>query len=341
MAPKKVVYVGRSEPDTALIEHGLEGLDYEIDISIVETPGEIIEAIKGADVILNGGVEMSREVIEEIDQAVAIIVGSHGFNQIDHNAATAQGVMVVNCAGFCTEEVSNHAIVMLMASAKKLTILNNLVKAGKWGAETRNALMPMAPIDGQTLGVVAFGNIARAVARKAQALGMNVIAYDPYCPPWITKEYRVRPVATLEELAAESDFVSMHTPLNDETRGMLGEAFFKAMKPTAYFINTCRGPTVDEKALIRALQNGEIMGAGLDVFEEEPTSPDNPLLKMDNVIVTPHSAGSSNNSRVRSPLRVGQETARLLNGNWPMSVVNPEVRANLAMRPAALNVYSD
>ena len=170
---------------------------------------------------------------------------------------------------------------------------------------------------------------------------MDVITYDPYCPPWVTKEYRVRPVATLEELAAESDFVSMHTPLNDETRQLVGESFFKAMKQSAYFVNTCRGPTVDEAALIRALQSGEIAGAGLDVFEQEPTPADNPLLKMDNVIVTPHSAGSSNLSRVRSPIRVGSETARVLKGNWPMSVVNPEVRAKLPMRPAAENVYGD
>ncbi|MCH8826203.1 MAG: C-terminal binding protein [Chloroflexi bacterium] len=339
--PQRVAYIGRSAPETALIEQGLEGLDYELDINIVETPGEIIEAIKGADIILNGGVSMPKEVIDEIDTAQAIIVGSHGFNHIDHNAATEKNVMIVNCAGFCTEEVSNHAILMVMACAKKLTILNDMVKRGKWGVETRNILMPMAPIDGQTLGLVAFGNIARAVSRKAQALGMDVITYDPYCPPWITKEYRVRPVATLEELAADSDFVSVHMPLNDETRQLIGEPFFKAMKSAAYFVNTCRGPTVDEAALIRALQNGEIAGAGLDVFEEEPTSPDNPLLKMDNVIVTPHSAGSSNNSRVRSPLRVGQETARLLRGNWPMSIVNPEVRANITMRPMAENVYGE
>ena len=338
MAEHKVAYIGRSAPDTTLIENGLEGLDYELDISIVETQGEIIEACKGADVILNGGVEMPREVIEEIDTAQAIIVGSHGFNHIDHNAATEQGLMIINSAGFCTEEVSNHAILMLMACAKKLTILHNLVRDGKWGAETRNAIMPMAPIDGQTLGLVAFGNIARAVSRKATALGMDIITYDPYCPPWITKEYRVRPVASLEELAADSDFVSVHVPLNDETRKLIGADFFKAMKPTAYFVNTCRGPTVDEAAMIEALRNGEIMGAGLDVFEEEPTPADNPLLKMDNVIVTPHSAGSSNNSRTASPIRVGQETARVLKGSFPMSLVNPEVRSALPIREAALNV---
>ena len=336
--PQKVAYIGRAEPDTTLIENGLEGLDYELDISVVETQGEVIEACKGADVILNGGVPMPREVIDEIDAAQAIIVGSHGFNHIDHNAATDNSIMIVNSAGFCTEEVSNHAILMLLACAKKLTILHNLVRAGKWGAETRDAIMPMAPVDGQTLGLVAFGNIARAVARKAQALGMDVITYDPYCPPWITKEYRVRPVGSLTELAADSDFVSMHTPLNDETQKLVGADFFKAMKPSAYFINTCRGPTVDEAALISALNGGEIAGAGLDVFEEEPTPADNPLLAMDNVIVTPHSAGSSNNSRAASPIRVGQETARVLKGNFPMSIVNPEVRSKLPIREPAINV---
>ncbi len=335
---QKVAFIGRSTPDTTLIENGLEGIDYEIETHVVETQGEIIEACKGADVILNGGVEMPREVIDEIDAAQAIIVGSHGFNHIDHNAATDNGIMLINSAGFCTEEVSNHAILMLMACAKKLTILHNLVRAGKWGAETREAIMPMAPIDGQTLGLVAFGNIARAVARKATALGMDIITYDPYCPPWITKEYRVKPVSTLEELAADSDFVSMHTPLNDETRKLVGADFFKAMKPTAYFINTCRGPTVDEAALIDALRNGEIAGAGLDVFEEEPTPADNPLLQMENVIVTPHSAGSSNNSRTASPIRVGHETARVLRGGFPMSLVNPEVRSKLPIRDAAVNV---
>jgi D-3-phosphoglycerate dehydrogenase len=341
MAEKKVAYISRGEVDTHLIEQGLEGLDYELEVHIVNSPGETIEAIKGADVILNGGIEMRKEVIDEIDTAQAIIVGSHGFNHIDHEAATEKGIMIVNCAGFCTEEVSNHAILLLMACAKKLTILHNLVRQGRWGADTRNAMMPMSPIDGQTLGLVALGNIARAAARKAQALGMNVIAYDPYVAPWVAREYRVEMVPSLEELASRSDFVSMHTPLNNETRHLVGEPFFKAMKPTAYFINTCRGPTVDEAALIRALETGEIAGAGLDVFEQEPTPADNPLLKMDNVIVTPHSAGTSNNSRVRSPIRVGQETARLLTGRWPMSVVNPEVRAKLPMRPPAQNVYAD
>ena len=218
---------------------------------------------------------------------------------------------------------------------RKLTILNDLTKQGKWGKDTRNALMPMPTVTDQTLGLVSLGNIGRAVARKSQALGMKVIAYDPYLQPWISREYKVSMVSSLEELAQESDFVSMHTPLNNQTRKLIGSAFFKSMKSTAYFINTCRGGTVDEKALIKALGDNELAGAGLDVFEEEPTSPENPLLQMENVIVTPHSAGSSNRSGIAGQTQVGQETARLLKGSLPMSLVNPEVRSKIEIRPPA------
>jgi len=197
--------------------------------------------------------------------------------------------------------------------------------------------MPLPPIDGQTLGLVGLGDIARATARKAQVFGLEIISYDPYVTPWDAKEYKVELVASLDDLARRSDFVSVHVPLNDETRKLLGAPFFKAMKPTAYFINTCRGPAVDEQALIQALQNGELAGAGLDVFEQEPTPSDNPLLKMDNVIVTPHSAGGSEASRVAAPTQIGQEAARILKGTWPMSLVNPEVRASIEVRTAGRN----
>ena len=334
----KISVISRSgESNTDLIEEQIEGLDYELEKFACASEGETIEAMTGADIVIDAGVPLPREVIEETEGVQAILVGSHGFNHIDHEAATDQGIMLVNSAGFCTEEVSNHAIMFILACAKKLTHLNDLVKAGKW-EESRSVVLPMVPIYDQTLGLVAFGNIARATARKAQAFGIDVIAFDPYCPPWIAMEYRIRLVDSLEELAAESDFVSVHAPLNNETKGLLSDDFFRAMKPTAYLINTCRGPVVDEAALITALQNGEIAGAGLDVFEDEPTYPENPLLKMDNVMVTPHSAGTSNMSFIRSGVQVGQETSRLLNGTFPMSVVNPEVRHSIEGRPAATNV---
>ena len=338
MAKHKIAFISATESDTKLLEEQLVGLDYEMDAQVCKSHGETIEAVKGADVIVNHGVLMPREVIEEIDAARAIVSFGHGFDRIDHNAATDQGVMVVNTAGFCTEEVSNHTIMLLLACTRKLAMLNNYVKDGRWKPGARPQLLPMEPIDGQTLGLVGFGNIGRGTARKAKAFGLEVVVYDPYVQPWIAREYKVTVVGSLEELARRSDFVSMHVPLNDETRKLVGDSFFKAMKPAAYFINTCRGPTVDEQALIRALQTGEIAGAGLDVFEEEPTPTDNPLLKMDNVTVTPHSAGASNVSVPAFPVQIGQETARILRGTWPMSLVNPEVRAKLSGRPMAVNV---
>jgi D-3-phosphoglycerate dehydrogenase len=338
MAQHKVALITRSSTDVTLVEEGLAGLDYEMSVQVCGSDGEAIEAVKGADVIVDIGVPMPRQVIEGIDGAKAIVSIGHGFDNVDHHAATEQGVMVVNTAGFCTEEVANHSIMMLLACAKKLTVLHDLVRAGRWGAEAAAQTVDLPPIDGQVLGLVGLGNISRATALRAKVFGLEVIAYDPYVPAWTAKEYRVELVPSLDALASRSDFVSMHTPLNDETRKLIGASFFAAMKPTAYFINTCRGPTVDEQALIAALQNSAIAGAGLDVFEQEPTPANNPLLKMDNVIVSPHSAGASIGARASAERRLGEEAARILNGTWPMSLVNPEVRVGIPERPPAVNI---
>ena len=337
MPRHKISVITATEPDLDTIEAQLTGLDYETEIHISNSVGETIEAVKGGDVIINLGVPMPREVMQGIDTAQAIVSIGHGFDRHDDEAATDQGVMLVNCAGFCTEEVSNHAIMLLLACAKNLALFDKAIKTGQWGGQLRTQTSPMPPIGGQTLGLIGVGNIARATARKAQALGLTTIGHDPYVQPWTAKEYRVELVGSLEELASRSDFVSMHVPLNNETRKLLGESFFKAMKPTAYFINTCRGPTVDEQALIKALQSGQIAGAGLDVFEQEPTPADNPLLKMDNVVVTPHSAGTSTVSVPTAQKQIGEETARILRGTYPMSLVNPDVRAKIPARPPAVN----
>ena len=336
VSSSKIVLLSSSQSGLPLVEAQLGGIDHEMEVHVCNSQGEAIEAIKGADVIINLDVPMPREVIEEIDNAQAIVSHGHGYDHIDHNAATDQGVMLVSCAGFCTEEVSNHAIMLLLACNKKLAQLNNIVKQGGWVTDAS----PVSPIDGQTLGLVGLGDIARATARKARAFGLELIAYDPYIQPWIAKEYNVALVGSLEELAGRSDFVSVHLPLTDGTRKLLGETFFKAMKPTAYLINTCRGPTVDEGALIDALDSGEIAGAGLDVFEQEPLPSDSPLLKMDNVTVTPHSAGTSDASGPAGEVRLGEETARILRGTWPMSLVNPQVKAKISARPPAVNVPS-
>lgn len=336
MAKHKIVYATGSEPKTHLIEQSLVGLDYELEVRICKSQEEAIEASQGADVII-AGVPITRTVIESTNGLLAIFALGHGYNMIDVDTATAKGIVVGNLAGSSTEEVSNHAIMMLLACAKRLTVHHQNVREGKWYGNEFVGIPKMPTIHGDVLGLVSFGNIARATARKAAVFGLTVLAYDPYIEPWIAKEYSVELVTDLNDIAARSDFVSIHTPLTNMTNKLIGKSFFEAMKPSANLINTARGEIIDEAAMIRALEVGEIAGAGLDVFEKEPVSPDNPLLRMENVIVTPHFAAASGISHPTFQIRLGQEISRVLSGTWPMSIINPEVRANLPMRPPATN----
>jgi len=291
------------------------------------TEDEVIEAAKDADVILAEGAQITRRAMEALPKCKAIINYGVGFDTIDVDAATDNNILVANtpAPSWCIEEVSNHAIVLLLACAKKLAFLNNSTKQGRWTEGKQQAQSTMPSIHGQTLGIIACGAIGRMTARKAQCFRLRVLGYDPYVDESLAKEHGIT-LVSLPELLKESDFISVHALLNKETRHLMGEKEFKQMKPTAYFINTARGPVVDEPALIKALQEKQIAGAGLDVFEKEPVDPDNPLLKMDNVVVTPHSASDSDAAFKQLPIIVGQEAARVLSGQWPKNAVNLTVK---------------
>ena len=332
MSQHRVIIVAAADADFSPVEQALAGLDCDLQVRVCESDGETIEAVKGADVIVDFGPGFPRSVIQEIDTAVGIVSVGHGFDRVDHVAAAERDIMVANTAGFVTEEVANHTIMLLLACAKRLTMLQERTRAGEWTGDILQESAYFPPILDQVLGLVGFGNIARATCNRAKPFGLEVIVHDPYTPAWTAKEYRVEHVASLDEIASRSDFVSIHVPLNDETRHMIGGPFFRAMKPTAYLLNVSRGPIVDEGALVRALQDGEIAGAGLDVFDQEPTPADNPLLKRDNVVVTPHSAGYSVDSVAAGLTIAGEEAARILKGMWPMSLVNPEVKSRIPDR---------
>lgn len=308
----------------------LAKVNAKIVIADTDVEDEIIEAVKDADAIITSTGKMTRRVMEAATKCRAIVRYGIGYDTVDVKAATDNGILVVNLPGFCTEEVANHAITLLLACAKKLTLMNNMVKQGKWD-EAKKAQAPMVSIYGQTLGLVGCGSIGRMTAKKAQCLDLRVLGYDPYLDKSLAKECGIT-LVSLPELLRESDFVSVHTLLNEETRHLMGEKEFKQMKPTAYYISTARGPVTDEAALIKALQEKWIAGAGLDVFEKEPVTLDNPLLKMDNVIVTPHSASYSEASFKRQRTSVGQEAARVICGYWPKNWVNKTVKpkVNLA-----------
>ena len=287
---------------------------------------ELIAVAKDADAILGGGRLFTRRVIEQLTKCRAIVTYSVGFDGIDVEAATEHGILVVNnpAREWCVEEVSNHAMALLLACAKKLTILNAMIKEGKW-QDSRRVMPPMAPIHGQTLGIIGCGDIGRAVAKRASAFGMTLVGTDPYVKESLAVAAGIR-LMPMRDLLRRADFVSAHTPLDKSTFHLIGEPEFQLMKPTAYFINTSRGSVVDELALIKALQAKTIAGAGLDVFEKEPVASDNPLLKMDNVIVMPHSASYSDAALDVQPVNPSEEVARVLSGHWPKNPVNPETK---------------
>jgi D-3-phosphoglycerate dehydrogenase len=245
-------------------------------------------------------------------------------------AATERGIPVTNVPDTFIEEVADHTMAMVLGTYRRLTLMDRMSKDGRW-KEGRPYLYDFPRLMGQTLGLVSFGHVARAVATRAAPFGLRILAYDPYIEELVMSSYGVEPVG-LDELLERSDIVSMHAPGTAETDRLLTERHFRLMKPEALFINNGRGGTVDEAALIKALEEGWIAAAGLDVLEQEPPDPENPLLHMDNVIVTPHVASASARFDPRRRRRVGEEIALVLTGRWPMACVNPTVLEGTGLR---------
>ena len=292
---------------------------------------EVVKALQNTDVIRLAGVPITRWIVEAAPKCIAIMTPNVGFDDIDVTAATENNIIVVNNPSFewCVEEVSNHALTLLLASAKKILILNGLVKQGKW-AEAKKAQKPMGSIYGQTLGIIGCGAIGRMTARKAHSFGLKVLGYDPYVEKYLAKENGIT-LVSLSELLKESDYVSAHPDLNKSSHHMMGEKEFNQMKPSAYFINTSRGKVVDEVALVKALSEKWIAGAALDVFEKEPVEKENPLLNMDNVIVMSHSASYSDAAFALAPVNIAKEIGRVLSGKWPNNVVNKSIKPRVEL----------
>jgi D-3-phosphoglycerate dehydrogenase len=295
-----------------------------------DTRAEFIEGVKDADAIMTSwGMRIDAEIISALQQCVVIGVGSVGVDMVDVEAATAAGIVVTNVPDVFIEEVADHAMMLLLDTARMTSAMALLAAEGRWW-EGRRLLSARPRLLGQTLGLYGFGNVARCTARRAKAFGLHVIAHDPYVSELEITGAGVEPVG-FGELLERSDFVSIHTPHNAETEQAFDGAALGRMKPTAILINTARGSIIDEQALIKALRDGTIAGAGLDVLQHEPPEPDNPLLTMGNVLVTPHVASATTRMRPETRRRVGREVALVLRGRWPLSCVNPAVlpRANL------------
>ncbi len=309
---------------------------YEIELELLSAIGaeliesddfdedKFIELARDADAILTSwGVPIRRNAIEQLNKCVVIGVGSIGVDMVDVEAATEHGIVVTNTPDIFIEEVADHTMMFLLAQSKLLKTMMRFCEEGRW-FEMRPVPSAIPRLWGETLGLLGFGNVGSAVARRAKPFGIHVIAHDPYVSELKMTGEGVEPV-NFRELIERSDYLSIHAPDNSETRHLLGADHFKAMKPTARIINTSRGPLIDEQALIKALQDGEIAGAALDVTEKEPPEKDSPLRTMENVLLTPHSASASTRMRIETRRRAAREVALALSGRWPMSCVNPQV----------------
>ncbi len=290
-----------------------------------------IAAARDADGLLYTGA-ISRRFMESLERCKVIAQSSIGMDKVDGvDVASEKGIVICNVPDLFVDEVANHTMALLLACVRWLVPLAEYTREGGWSDRSRPRPTGMVHrITGETLGLVGFGNIARAVAKRAAGFDLQIVAYDPYAPKEIFQEYGARQ-ASLGEVLQDADFVSLHVPLTPLTRGLIGAPQLRLMKREAILINTCRGPVVDEAALIDALNDGQILGAGLDVVEQEPIAPDNPLLRMPNVIVTPHLASLSDWANVERRRRPAHEVAAVLTGHRPRAVWNPQVleRVNL------------
>jgi D-3-phosphoglycerate dehydrogenase len=251
---------------------------------------------------------------------------SIGCDALDIKVATEQGIGIINLRGFCVEELAEHAMALMLASARWIAVINHRMKIGKIvRPASPEADQHMSILKGKTLGLIGFGGSGRAIVPKARGFEMNILAYDPYVPPNTFAKFQVEKVS-LDKLLQESDFVSVHTSLTDETRHLIGMEQLQKMKRNAFIVNTARGAIIDEGALCRALDEGYIAGAGLDTTEQEPVPTDSPLLKYENIILTGHNAGNSPEAKVASAILPVKELVRVLHGEWPLGLVNPEVK---------------
>ena len=324
-ARPRVVVVPPSRLHPAAVE--VLGDAVEVVDGLALGPDALADAVASAHGIVG---PVTAEQIQAAPELIVIGVPGSGTDHIDVAAATARGVLVVNAAGGQATAVAEHAIGLMLALAKRIAMSDRIFHAEGRFVGREHFTGPGWPgwpheIGGSTIGIVGFGAIGRDLARKCRAgFDMRVLAYDPYLDTDAARALGVEPVATLGALLAECDWVSLHVPLTDETRGLVGETELRSMRPSAALVNLARGGVVDEDALVRALREGWIAGAALDVFAEEPGPDDHPLYRMDNVVCTAHIGGWVEEAVPRLAAIMAAEMLIALRGERPSRLVNPD-----------------
>ena len=299
----------------------------EADAEAVVAPDgseETLMSLAGdVDAIMTCFAQVTPNVLRAAPNCVAVGRFGVGVDNIAVDTATELGMAVTYVPDYCVDEVSDHVMALLLAFNRRIALFDNSVKNDGWGSIPLT--MRMMRLRGKTLGVVGFGRIGQAVAQKALAFGLRALAYDPYMTAEQCALRGARKVEDMDDLLRESDFVTLHSPLNEETRGLIGARELDMMRPEAFLINCARGPLIDESALYDALTGGGIAGAGLDVMEDNHPPNDHPLLGLDNIIITPHVAFFSQEATLELEQRAAREVAYVLTGRMPDNLVNPAV----------------
>jgi D-3-phosphoglycerate dehydrogenase len=324
MARFKVVITDFDYGDNDIERAILEPIGAEVAALQAKSEDDLLEAVRDCDAVMNQYARVGARAISAMQRCKVIARYGIGVDIVDVEAATARGILVTNVRDYCTEEVADHAIALWLTLARKLPQYDRATHAGVWHWKSGR---PVRRLRGQTMGIVSFGRIGRAIAGRATAFGVRLLAYDPYLRAETIEASGVEPVGK-EELLERSDVVMMQVPMTPETRHFLGPAEFARMREGAIVVNTGRGPTIDNKALYDALLGGRIAGAGLDDPEEEPAKRgrwdpnENPLFTLPNVIVTPHAAYYSEESIRLARETAASEVARVLTGERPKNPVN-------------------
>ncbi len=289
----------------------------------------LTELARDADAIMTCFAHVTENVVRAAEQCIVIGRFGVGVDNIAVNTATDLGIAVTYVPDYCVDEVSDHVMALLHTWNRKIALFDRSVKERGWGSQPLT--MRMMRLRGKTIGIVGFGRIGQAVAAKARAFGLNILAADPVVPRELVEAQGGRMV-DLPALLAESDFISLHTPLNDATRNLIGPEELSLMKQDAFLINAARGPLIDEIALYDALKTGSIAGAGLDVMADNSPPRDHPLLSLDNIIITPHVAFFSQESTLELEQRAAAEVVSVMQGRMPDNLVNPAVLDHLNPR---------
>jgi D-3-phosphoglycerate dehydrogenase len=318
---------------TVITDHPFPTLDLaqaifsrnRIDLEVMQAGDTetVIARTKTADAMIVGMARIDKKVIDTLERCKVIVRLGVGFDNVDVPAATSRGIMVVNIPDFCTEEVSNHAMALILMIARRVIHGQKAVREGKWGPKAID-FTSFKRVNEQTIGLYGFGRIARGVVEKARGFKMACVAYDPLVSKEAMATMGVEKV-DMKGLLTRSDYLSLHSPLTKETENAFGLEEFQTMKRTAWIINTSRGPVIREQDLMKALDDHLIAGAALDVLTKEPPDKNHPLINRENVIITPHMGGWTWDSRNDLQTKGAEEVVRVLKGEKPKNLVNPEV----------------